>query len=285
MRSTTSSPDAPPALNDENVASERVRQRLDRLLKVSGLELSVNPIIGAKVQGQYKEVGWALSVKGKIKQLLDFLYLLDQEPYLHRVDKLLLTPRHRSGRMEMKLRYLTLVPAEQKGRQLPPGEVAQSANPEKLDTQQRKLYDVIAMRDPFRPYVKYVAPPPPRKPKPRPKPKPRQSKPRTPRKPRPKPDPIKVVSLTTWAGQQEVHLRNLKTGKIQILKPGEAFPGGKIVMIDYRPLPLAGKPETISSSRLIFRKGNAYWAVELGQELTKERRIPTPQLPEELRSK
>lgn len=56
-------------------------------------------------------------------------------------------------------------------------------------------------------------------------------------------------------------------------------------MIDYRQMPLPGKPEALSGSRVIFKKGNSYWAVELGQETAKEHRLATSQLPEELRSK
>lgn len=153
---------------DENLASERVRVRLDQLLKANELNISLKPVTGSKVQGQYREVGWAAIARGKIEQVVNFLYMLNDEPYLRRVDSLSLTPMHRSGQMEMKLRDLTLVSAEQKDRQLPPGQVAESTNPKDLDSEQRKQYDVIALRDPFRPYVKHVEPPKPPAPEPTP---------------------------------------------------------------------------------------------------------------------
>jgi len=260
--------------SDKNLARERVRVRLDRLLKATGMEISVKPVDGRKVQGQYQEIGWAVTAVGKIGQLVDFLYLLNGEPYLHRVTNLTLEPKLSSGQVVMKLWHMTIIPDSREGKEYPPGTIAESENPVNLDTPQRKQYDVIASRDPFRPYVKYVEPP-----------ETPEEPPKTPSPPSEPADPLKVVSLSAWGGPPEAHIRNLKTNETEILKLGGNLADGKIVMIDYRLMPHPEKPELLSTSRLILKQGDDYYAVELGQEVAKKHRLPASDLPEELRSK
>jgi len=178
----------------------------------------------------------------------------------------------------MKLRFVTMVPAKRSGADIAPGQAAQA--PLQLGVLQaspRKQYDIIVSRDPFRPYVKRPDPP---KPPPEPKPAVVVSKPATP--PPPTPARLRVVSLTRWAGQQEIQVRDVKTGKTDVLKPGQDLAGGKIVMIDYRRMPMPGSPEVLSYSRVILQKGSEYWAVELGQEIATSRRLTGDNLPEQL---
>ncbi len=56
-------------------------------------------------------------------------------------------------------------------------------------------------------------------------------------------------------------------------------------MIDYRELPKPEKPKLLSSSRVILKIGEDYWAVDLGQILTKKRRLEGQLVPQELRNK
>ena len=264
--------------SEEYVASERVQARLTKLLKASGLKILLTPQGGPKVQGKYKEISWqVVAQQGKLEQIINFMFLLDSEPYLHRVENLTLTPKHRSGTMDMKLRFVTIVPARRGAEETPPGEVAQAPpDPQALQSDQRKQYDIIASRDPFRPYLKRPEPP-----------KPPPTPPKIAEGPSPPPPPArqKIVSLASWAGQQEVHVRDVKTGKTDILKPGQGLAGGKIVMIDYRRMPMPGSPEVLSASRVIVQKGQDYWAIELGQETAASHKLAHDNLPEELSSK
>jgi len=265
--------------SDENVASERVRARLDGLLKSGNLGISLTPQGGSKIQGRYKEVTWQVDTRGEMADLINFLFLLDKEPYLHRIEGLTLTPELRAGKTKLKLRFITLAPAKWKGKDIAPGEVAEKLDRRQLDTAQRKIYDLITLRDAFRPYRKYN-PPPKRKPPPKP---PAEKKPAP--KPPPPPDRQKVISLATWAGQQEVHVQNLTKNITEVLRSGDELAGGKILMIDYRRMPMPDKPDVLSPSRVIVIKDGWYWAIELGQEATKSHRLTEKDLPEELQPK
>jgi len=268
--------------SDENVASERVRARLVNLLKASGMktDISLTPQSSAKVRSPRgdiagNEVTWQVVTEGKLDQLIDFVYLLDNEPYLHRIESLSLTPRSGSGTIEMRLRFLSFVPAKRHGKDVPPGAVAEQPPSERLDSPRRKLYEVIASRDAFRPYLRYQAPPVAVRPAPPVGPRPTVVH-------APTAPPEKVVSLAMWAGRQEVYVRNQSTGEIRVLKPGQTLAGGKIVMIDYRRLPMPGEPQMLSTSRVILQKGGSYWAIELGQDTTIAHRMPEDQLPQAL---
>jgi len=265
--------------SDEYRVSDQVRTRLTHLLKSSGLGITLNPLVGKTEKGRYKEIGWKVDASGRIGQLINFLYLLNAEPYLNRVENLYLTPKYRDGTVEMKLRFSTLALASSGGREIPPGEFPAAPGPEALRTETRKRYDVIATRDVFRPYLQYKPPPPP----------PAKPKPKEPAKPAPPPakPPVKakVVSLTTWGGQQEIHVLDISSGKVKTYRPGDDLADSRIVMIDYRPMPMPDKPRFLSPSRVILKQGNTYWAVELGQELSAKRRLSPAQLPDELKSK
>jgi len=268
--------------SDENLASERVRARLDSLLKASGFQtdIALTPQGSAKVRTSSgdiagNEVTWQVVTKGKLEQLINFLYLLDAEPYLHRIESLSLSPDQRTGVTEMQLRFMSFVPASWQGEELPTGTAAQESAPGLLEAPGRKVYEVIALRDVFRPYLEYRPPPPPPPPPPSPPPQP---------SPPPPAVQQKIVALATWAGQQEVHVRDLANGRTEVLKPGQTLAEGQIVMIDYRRLPMPGKPEVLSTSRVILRKGDAYWAIELGQETASSRQLPNDQLPQQLKT-
>ena len=67
-------------------------------------------------------------------------------------------------------------------------------------------------------------------------------------------------------------------------KAGQTVSRCKIVMVDYRPMPIPdSKPVIHSPSRLIVQLGRDYWSVELGQTLAQKKRMKPENLPEALR--
>lgn len=256
--------------SDGDQASERVRARLVTLIQRSGLPadgMSLKPVSGARVKDRYAEVGWTLAAKGRLGQAVSLLYLLQAEPYLHRVETVSLAPAGDGSMADLKLRYTTLVLPGTKDRPLAGGEFADAAATGDLAGADRRRYDALVQRDPFRPYQ---APPP--KPQPQPEAAP----------PPPPPDAsthMRVVGLPTWDGQGEVQVLDTQGNKMTTCKPGEELGGGMIVMIDYRPLPMPGKEDILSGSRVILAVGQEFWAVELGQMLSQKRRLEPSQLP------
>lgn len=264
---------------DVNLASEEVRARLVKILQRSGLggkSMSLTPSLGPKFKDYYKEIAWTVSEQGKLEDVMSFLYLLGAEPYLHRVENISLSPVRRSGQVEIKLRFATLVLTEPKGRKLPVGEFPDASGSSELDSEKRKVYDVIAARDLFRPYQR-------REVARKPAPKKSEDVPKYSSPEPPENSQSRVVSLANWAGEQEIHIRDTRKNEVRAYKPGESLLGGKIVMIDYRMLPLPNKPHINSSSRVILKIGSDYWIVELGQNLSDKRRLSTSDLPAELK--
>lgn len=261
--------------------SERLSARLGKLLQRSGLggeTMSLAPSAGSRMKDYYREIGWIVRDEGEIERVLDFLYLLSTEPYVHRIETLMLTPIPQSGQVKFQLRFATLAVASPKGMKLTYGQFGEADRASDLASQGRKQYDVILKRDLFRPYKRHVAAAPPKPRPPRPDPTP-PVKPPAPR------EQGRVVSLGKWAGKPQVHVRNTTTNEVKRYSPGETLAGGKIVMIDYRPLPSGDKPMVLSPSRVILKVKSEYWAVELGQELSKKRRLSKADCPDELKEK
>ena len=135
-----------------------------------------------------------------------------------------------------------------------------------LDSTQRRSYDAIVQRDLLRPYI--PKPPPPAS----------ATAPADAGL-----DRLTVVSLSDWSGTPEVHVSDAGSQKILRLRKGDALAGGEVVMIDYRTLPMPGKPGIVSYSRVILKIGNAYWAVEHGQTLAAKYQLAPEQIPSHLR--
>ena len=261
-------------------ASSKVRERISTLLEraaLTGGSWRIQPLQARSVRGQYAEIGWIVQADGELKSVVDFLYLLDAEPYLHRLDNLEITPVPRSARVRLDVRYVTLVlPASNKGA----GDVAATGpadNPPAtdLDGRPRRNYDVIVSRDLLRPYIKR---PPPRPAEPPPE-EPRQESPRD-RRPRgASEDRFRVVALPTWGGQADVFVRDSETHATRRYQVGDSLAGGRIAMVDYRRMPLPDRPDILSGSRVVVQIEQDYWAVELGQSLAQKRRLKAEQLP------
>jgi hypothetical protein len=170
--------------------------------------------------------------------------------------------------------------------ELKPGDKTQTDQlattaPAKFDAEARKLYEPIASRDLFRPYIqRIVVPPPPPAPQVATYVKPSRAIP----PPRPAAQShFRVVGLPDWARNQEVFVADSATSQIRSYKPGDTLGGGVIALVDYRPMPSQANPNILSPSRVILKVGPEYFAVELGQDLTEKRRLPDSMLPEELR--
>jgi hypothetical protein len=211
------------------------------------------------------EVGWTVQGEGTMRKALDLLYVLQSDPRLHRIDSLSLSPASESGRLRVRFRYLTFVlnPAPENKSPVSLAEVD-------LDSPARRRYDAINGRDLFRPYTAEevaVSPPPPADPA---------------EQARREAQSLKVVSLSSWAGEPEVHLYDSRDQRTFCRHPGEALLEGQVVCIDYRPLPVPSQPDLLSYSRLIWRIGDEFWAVEIGQTLADRRQLTPEELPPEL---
>jgi hypothetical protein len=91
------------------------------------------------------------------------------------------------------------------------------------------------------------------------------------------------VGLPSWAGEADVMVKDTQTGEVRAYKPGESLAGGRIVMVDYRPMPRPDNPELLCYSRVIVKIGPDYWAIDLGRSLADKRRLKDDDLPDELR--
>lgn len=267
----------------ETEAGSYLASTVMTLLDYSGLTgpgklLSSQPLQPKAVNG-FREIGHSIRVKGKLTNLVDLLYLLQSQPFLHRLDNLTLNRAGNSGDFDLAFHYCALLvdPARNK-RVKPAPPTTQAAPVQDLDTPQRRQYDAIAARDLFRPYVKRIVEPPP------PPPPVNTGGPR----PTPPPPPpsrrqdFQVCGLTTWEqGNQVVAIRN--GSDVRYYKPGDKVESGEIVMIDYRPLPKPDNPKLESPSRVILKIGQDYWAVELEKNLSDKRLLKPDQWPPELR--
>jgi len=104
----------------------------------------------------------------------------------------------------------------------------------------------------------------------------------------PKPPPVyQVVGLATWGDEPQIVVREQRSQKLYKYKIGDAFNTktlrARIIMVDYRPLPLPNKPKIYSDSRLIIKIGDDYWAVELGHTFDQKYRLNKERLPQRLR--
>lgn len=258
--------------------SEQVRSRITELLGMSGLSterLTLKPVVGAQVQGIYKEVGWLVQVRGQLEQVVNFLYLVTREPHLHRLDNLVLSPVRGSSEVEVQAKYGTLVLLAQTAENLEVNTVGADLDHKALDTPDRDQYDLIASRALFRPYM------PAKKPEPT-RPPPTPSAPSPPRPPEVPTGRYRVVGLATFADQPDIYIRDSSSGNVVRYKPGDSLGGGTIVIVDYRPMPMPDKPEILSGSRVVLRVGSEYYAVELGTYLAQKYKLRDDQLPPDL---
>jgi hypothetical protein len=253
---------------------------------LGGRLLSSQPLAGKLVGGSYKEIGQAIHVRGRIENIVSFLYLLDVQPYLHRLDNLAIGRDPVTGEVDLNVHYSVLIPDTGKGKKpLASQPTTDLAPNQDLQTPQRREYDAIVSRALLRPYVKRIAEVTPAA---APIPTPFEFRPR----PTPPPPPshdFAVCGLVTWSdGTQDVCLRDTHNNETRHFKPGEKLPNGaEVVMIDYRSLPAPDSrpdaPKPNSSCRVIMRIGPEYWAVDMERTLSDKRLMKADHLPVELR--
>jgi hypothetical protein len=227
--------------------------------------VSRNPVKGAK------EIGWNVQGDGPLTNVVNLLYLLDRSPWVHRTENLSIAAGEAPGMIRVRFGYLTLV--------LDPTPEIQRTNlvaKASLEDPERHLLNSIVSRDLFRPYIK--RPPPQTVPG---QPNPPPSKPGVP----PGPENFRVVSLSEWNGQPEIHVRDLAAQKTMRFKPGDELAGGVIALVDYRSVPRADNSLLQSHSRVILRIGTDYWAVERGRTLADKRKLAAAELPPGLPAK
>lgn len=254
-------------------ASAKSGEMLTKLILQSGLEESDFtrlPISSGKLRGAH-EIGWNIQGDGSLMQVVNLLFLLQESPYLHRIEGVTVQPAESVGRVRVRFRFLTLV--------ISPAPVVEWREPAPkftLDSPERRILDSIISRDILRPYIKRL--PAPAKPGAIGSPGVSVAN----AKPLPGPESLRIVSLSEWEGFPEIHVRDLVNERTFRYKPGDNLAGGVIVMVDYRALPMPGNEALKSFSRVIIRSGNEYWAIERGRTLADKYKLGPEQLPEKV---
>ena len=252
-------------------ASATSGEILTKRILESGLEESEftrTPASPRKLKGAH-EIGWIVQGEGPLTNIVNLLFLLENSPYVHRVENVSVTTGEAVGRVKTRFRYLTLVLD-------PSPDVQRKALVDKftLDSTARRAYDDLIARDILRPYIKRPAPPP--------APVSVAGGPGgTPAAAAPGPESFKVVSLSEWEGQPEIHVLDTAAQKTRRYKPGEQLAGGTIVCVDYREMPM---PDSfaLSESRVILKVGADFWAIERGKTLADKHKLEAEQLPREV---
>lgn len=255
-------------------ASAKSGEILTKLILKSGLpedEFTRLPVGPRKLRGA-QEIGWNVQGDGGLADVIDLIFSLQSAPYLQRIEGVTVSNGDVPGLVRVRFRYLTLVmdPAPEVQRK----ELVAKYT---LESPERHIFDGIVSRDVLRPYIKRP-PPPPAGPGTAPGSGIATTKPGVPSGP----ESFRIVSLSEWMGQPEIHVRDLTQQKTQRYKPGDQLAGGTIVCVDYRPLPMPGNELLRSDSRVIVKVGADYFAIERGKTLADKRRLTLSQLPSEL---
>jgi hypothetical protein len=245
-------------------ASAKSGEVLTKEILSAGLreaDFSRLPVGPRRLRGA-QEIGWSVQGQGKLSDVLNLAFLLQELPYLHRIENLSVSSGEAPGHVRVSFRFLTLV--------LDPAPIVDATNlvaKVNLESPERHLLDGIVARDLLRPYIKRAV-----------------DKSADPEKSTAPAGPanLRVVSLSEWMGKPEVHVRDLVNEKTIHYQPGDKLGDGTIIMVDYRPRPLPGHEGLTSSSRLILKVGSEFWAVERGQTLAEKYRLTPEELPEEL---
>ncbi len=241
---------------------------LTRQILAAGLEESDFtrlPFGPRKLRGA-SEIGWNIQGEGPLTNVVNLLFTLDASSWLHRTENLTLTTGDTPGTVRVNLRYLTLImdPAFQVTHLNP-------TNAATLASQARRRLDNLVARDLLRPYIKplpVVAAPA----------APTSTKPGGP----PGPSNYRIVSLSEWEGQPEIHVRDLAAQKTARFKAGDKLAGGSVVMVDYRAMPEPGNSFLQSYSRIILKIDQEYWAIESGKTFADKHKLTDSELPPQL---
>jgi hypothetical protein len=257
--------------DDVDKASAKSGEMLTRLILESGLpETDFTRLpVGPRKLRRASEIGWNVQGEGPLMQVVNLLFLLQESPYLHRLETVTVSPGEGAGRVRVRFRFLTLV--------MEPAPAIQWREPAPkytLDSPERRILDMIVSRDILRPYIKRQAPST--------VPGAGSAQTGVAAKPLPGPESLRIVSLSEWQGVPEVHVRDLVNQRTLRYQSGDPLAGGVLVMVDYRPRPFPDKPGLRSDSRVILRIGDEYWAIERGRTLADKYKLAPDQWPETL---
>jgi hypothetical protein len=251
---------------DPNEASARCGEMITRQIAAAGLsesDFTRLPAGSRRLRGA-SEIGWSIQGKGDLTKIVNLLFLLETSAQIHRLENVTLTSYEKPGEIRVRFVYLTLViePAPE----VDPIDLKPKFN---LESPERLAYNSILERDILRPYIKLPPPPP------------ASSRPGAPGAgtPPPGPESLKVVSLSEWEGQPEVHIRDTARNETFRYRPGDKLKDMKIVAVDYRAMPLPRNPQLLSHSRVILQIQDEYWAVERGQTLAEKRKLEANEWP------
>jgi hypothetical protein len=246
-----------------NQASARSGEIITRQIALAGLneaDFTRLPVGPRKLKGA-SEIGWSIQGKGDLGRIINLFFLLENAPQVHRLENVTLSAYEKPGEIKARFLFLTLVldPA--------PSFDPIAIKPKfALESSERLAYNSILDRDLLRPYIKL--PPPEVRP---------NAKPTTATA---GPETMRVVSLSEWEGQPEVHIRDNASNRTLRFKPGDIFGDStQVVAIDYRPLSMPRNPALLSHSRVILKIGPDFWAVERGQTLAEKRKLDPSQWP------
>lgn len=259
------------AFSDEvDQASAKSGEILTKTILQSGLpesDFSRLPVGPRKLAGA-NEIGWSVQGEGKLQRVIDLVFLLQASPHLHRLDGLVVAPGDVPGYLRVRFRYLTLV--------MDPAPIVDPIDLKPkftLESPERLIYNTIVTRDILRPYIKRQPVPQPGTPS-----QPGTTPPGSP----PGPESFRIVSLSDWGGEPEIHVRDLTNQRTLRYKPGDNLAGGGIVMVDYRRMPMPGTIGLESYSRVIVKIGSDFWAIEHGKTLAEKYKLPPNDWPEQL---
>jgi hypothetical protein len=249
---------------DLNQASARSGEIITRELSSAGLneaDFTRLPVGPRKLKGA-SEIGWSIQGKGDLARIINLLYLLQTSPHLHRIEGVTLSASEKPGEIKARFLYLTLV--VEAAPEVDPIEIKRHLT---LESPERFAYNSLIERDILRPYIKA-----------------QPAKPSDSRGPDPSrplgPESLRVVSLSEWNGQPEVHIRDLARQKTFRFVPGDKLDDhGEIIAVDYRRMPSPRNPLLTSDSRVILKIGSEFWAVERGQTLADKRKLDAAQWP------
>ena len=257
------------------------RSRLVEMLEHADLPVQLTRIDAERVDRQADNltVGWSVSTRGRLAQLHRFLYMLQADPYLSRIESMSLRAQPRSVEYTLTLRYLALV-LRDAGREAP---VQLAPVPQPEGELYRQSWTLVS-RNVFRPFLPRPAPPPPeprQAEQPRSQPQQRQPEPEQPR-------PTHVLSsLTETPKGYDIVVRSVIDGRSSFsdYSIGDRLGGGRIVMVEVRWREDPHEQQRYSPSRVILDIDGDYWAIEIDQPLNRRYRIASDRLPEALQTR
>ena len=134
-------------------ASAKSGELLTRTILQCGLpemDFTRLPVGPRRIPGA-NEVGWSVQGEGKLRQVLDLLFLLQETPYLHRIDNIVVSQGESPTDVHVGFRFLTLVLAP-----TPVVDPIEMKAKYTLESPERLILDGIVKRDLLRPYIKRV---------------------------------------------------------------------------------------------------------------------------------